>query len=296
MRVLRVVLATTLAVSCVGAALSGCGRVPASLKKATQEEPVEDPDLDPDPLPDPGGWGPQNPGQPSAPSFKAPEPWPSPLPQRQWPPLVWKPLPNYTPIPSSNIPTPAPTQTPTPVVPAPVVPAPVVPAPVPTPTPVPPPPVGDPPAGWQPSSSDEFYMTLRKFGYNGTREEAFARVRRYVGIERDVWSPSSAKQLDAKWRKARTYMDPAPIRLEYYDAQAKAFARRENAYYVRTDYSFRQGSDLIVIKADPMTRESLAYNLKGEMTYFTQLRAMQGVQGIYYRHAIRVPIEVYRPR
>jgi hypothetical protein len=161
---------------------------------------------------------------------------------------------------------------------------------------LPPPPASDPPAGWQPASPDEFYVTLRKFGYGGTREEAFARVRRYIGIERPVWSPSSAKQLDAKWRKARTYMDPAPITLAYYDAQAKDFARRENAYYVRTDYSFRQGSDLIVIKADPRTRESLAYNLKGEMTYFTQLRAMQGVAGVSYRHAIRVPPEVYRSR
>ena len=288
MRVFRVLLATTLVVSGISAALSGCGRTPASLKKVSQEEPVDEPDLDPDPIPDPGGWGPQDPDLPSAPLVGAPEPWPSPLPQRQWPPLVWKPLPNHTPIPSTNIPTPAP------VVPAPVVPAPVVPAP--TPTPVPPPPVGDPPAGWQPSSADEFYITLRKFGYEGTREEAFARVRRYIGIERDVWSPSSAKQLDAKWRKARTYMDPAPIRLEYYDAQAKAFARRPNTYYVRTDYSFRQGADLLVIKADPVTRESLAYNLKGEMTYFTQLRAMQGSQGIFYRHAIRIPPEVYRSR
>lgn len=313
MRLFRFVLAMTVATAAFGAALSGCGRVPASFKKPAQEDPVDEPDLDPDPFPDPGIGSPSQPGQPSwgqptAPVAGAPEPWPSPLPDRQWPPLVWKPLPNYTPIPSSNIPTPAPGGS-NPTVPAPGGPGsggpgsggpggsnPPAPAPVPTPTPVPPPPVGDPPAGWQPSTSEEFYQTLRKFGYNGTREQAFARVRQWIGIERDVWSPSSAKQLDAKWRKARTYMDPAPIRLEYYDAQAKAFARHPNAYYVRTDYSFREGSDLMVIKADPMTRESLAYNLKGEMTYFTQLRAMQGVQGIFYRHAIRVPPEIYRGR
>jgi hypothetical protein len=277
---LRVVLATTVTIALFGAVTSGCGRVPASLKKATQQEPVDEPDLDPNPAPDPGSWFPDDPAGPADPVAGGPEPWPEPLPNRAWPPLVWKPLPTYTPIPSANIPTPAPQ----------------VPAPAPTPTPVPPPPPSDPPAGWQPSSSDEFYMTLRKFGYDGSRDEAFARVRRYVGLERDVWSPSSAKQLDAKWRKARTYMDPAPITLAYYDAQAKAFARRANAYYVRTDYSFREGSDLIVIKADPVTRESLAYNLKGEMTYFTQLRAMQGVQGIFYRHAIRIPPEVYRSR
>ncbi len=291
MRVLRIFLATTMTVAVLGAAVSGCGRVPASAKKVAQEEPVDEPDLDPDPLPDPGSWQPSEPGEPGLTLPAGPEPWPSPLPDRKWPPLVWKPLPNYTPIPSSNIPTPAPgTTQPVPT------PAPSVPQPVPTPTPVPPPPPSDPPAGWQPSTSEEFYQTLRKFGYDGSREQAFARVRRYVGIERDVWSARSAKQLDAKYRKARTYMDPAPIKLEYYDAQAKAFARRANAYYVRTDYSFRQGSDLIVIKADPRTRESLAYNLKGEMTYFTQLRAMQGASGIYYRHAIRIPPEVLHAR
>lgn len=280
MRVLRILLATTMTVAVFGAAASGCGRVPASAKKVTQQEPVDEPDLDPDPIQDPGSWQPQDPGEPSVSLPAGPEPWPSPLPERKWPPLVWKPLPTYSPIPSSNIPTPAPG----------------VPQPVPTPTPVPPPPPSDPPSGWQPSSSEEFYVTLRKFGYEGSREEAFARVRRYIGIERDVWSPSTAKQLDAKYRKARTFMDPAPIKLEYYDAQAKAFARRANAYYVRTDYSFRAGSDLIVIKADPRTRESLAYNLKGEMTYFTQLRAMQGASGIFYRHAIRIPPEIYQAR
>ncbi len=281
MRSMRVMVATTLMLSVFGGVVSGCGRVPASLKSETsQEAPVDEPDLDPDPVDDPSWGGPADPALPNVPVVSGPEPWPSPLPNRVWPPLVWKPLPNQTPIPSSNIPMPQP----------------VVNPPAPTPTPVPPPPPSDPPAGWQPSTADDFYATLRKFGYNGSRDQAFASVRRYVGIERDVWSPRSAKQLDAKWRKARTYMDPAPIALAYYDAQAKAFARRDNAYYVRTDYSFRQGSDLIVIKADPRTRESLAFNLKGEMTYFTQLRPMLGTPGIYYRHAILVPREVYLPR
>jgi len=279
MRIFRLLLATTLTAAVFGVAVGGCGRVPASLKKPSQEEPIDEPDLDPDPFPDPGSWGPLDPGDPM-PAPAGPEPWPSPLPERKWPPLVWKPLPTYTPIPSANIPTPQPG----------------VPTPQPVPTPVPPPPPSDPPAGWQPSTAEEFYLTLRKFGYDRSREEAFARVRRYVGIERDVWSPSTLKQLDAKYKKARTYMDPAPILLAYYDQQAKAFARRPNAYYVRTDYSFREGSDLIVIKADPVTRESLAYNLKGEMTYFTQLRPMQTATGIFYRHAIRIPPEVYGGR
>lgn len=295
MRIFRVLLAMTLTVSVLGLSVAGCGRTPASLNKTTHDAPTDEPDLDPepfDPYPDPGFMDPgyPDPGFPVA-APAGPEPWPSPLPQRQWPPLVWKPLPTYTPIPSANIPTPAPV-VPTPAPTA----APGVPAPQPTPTPVPPPPVTDPPAGWQPSTADEFYTTLRKFGYNGTREQAFARVRRYIGIERDVWSPSSLKQLDAKYKKARTYMDPAPILLQYYDEQAKAFARKPNSYYVRTDYSFRDGSDLMVIKGDPITREALAYNLKGEMTYFTQLRAMQTAPGIYYRHAILIPPEVYRGR
>lgn len=293
MRSSRALVAATMIIGLFGVAFNGCGRIPASLNKPSQEEPLDDPDLDPDPGENPGWNQPDLPSRPNMPAPAGPEPWPSPVPERQWPPLVWKPLPNYTPIPSSNIPMP----TPTPGSTLPVPPQPN-PTPVPSakPTPVPPPPPSDPPAGWQPSTAEEFYLTLRKFGYDRSREEAFARVRRYVGIERDVWSPSSAKQLDAKWRKARTYMDPAPITLAYYDAQARAFARRPNAYYVRTDYSFRQGSDLIVIKADPLTRESLAFNLKGEMTYYTQLRAMQGVRGIFYRHAILVPPEVYRTR
>lgn len=296
MQAMRAFLALSLIMSFTLTVMSGCGRLPASLNTPANDAPTDDPDLDPDPgtsLP----LDPAEPDEPPAPPNPGFMPWPAPLPERPWPPLKWNPLPNHTPYPSANWPADPGVTVPTPAPPTP--PPPVVgptPGPMPTPTPVPPPPPSDPPAGWQPSDAEEFYLTLRKFGYDGTREQAFARVRRYIGIERDVWSSRSQKALDAKWKKARTYMDPAPITLGYYDAQARAFARAPGAYYVRTDYSFREGSDLIVIKANPQTRESLAYNLKGEMTYFTQLRAMRGVPGIYYRHAIRIPPSVYQGR
>lgn len=166
-----------------------------------------------------------------------------------------------------------------------------------------------PPDPQQPTTEDDFWKLMQRFGFMQTRSKdaLLADIKKGVAVKIVDWSPGQVKDKNknilAKYKDPDTkkYMNPYPATVEEYTAKSFVLARRPNKdidFYLDVEYGAKDGRGRINMqRIDPRSLEVLYYNMSGLITNYTQT-ALPKAGGppplLRLTHFLFIPTKVYQ--
>lgn len=137
-----------------------------------------------------------------------------------------------------------------------------------------------PPDPQQPTTEDDFWKLMARFGFMQTRtkDELLADIKKGLALKITDWSPGQVgdknKNIAKRFTDNKKYFNPAITSEAQYLQKSLALANdnpKNVDFYLDVEYGAKDGRGQIIMqRINPRTLEVLYYNNKGLITNYTQ--------------------------